>query len=203
MKHYLLLSSLLFFFVGAFAQMENPVTWSFESKMVSDTEAELVFKAKIEEGWKTYSPNQSYGDDVFGPVPTGIFFDEGGHFEEAGGLQESSNRKEAKEPLFDDIVVAYFKTSATFTQRVKIKDFSKPITGYVEFMACDEEKCLPPKGVDFSFSLSAPADKKEGAAPGKTGSTGAVEKSNASSTEETASAESNETSPGIAEGQPM
>jgi len=202
MKHYLLLSSLLFCFVGAFAQMENPVTWSFESTMISDTEAELVFKAKIEEGWKTYSPNQSYGDDVFGPVPTGIFFDEGDHFKVAGELQESNNRKEAKEPLFDDIVVAYFKKSATFKQRVKVNDFSKPITGYVEFMACDEEKCLPPKGVDFSFSLSAPAEKKE-AAPEKTDRTGAIEKSTSSSTMETASAESKENPPAVAEGQPM
>lgn len=156
MKHFLLLSSLLFLFGSAFAQMENPVTWTFEAKVVSDTEAELIFKAKIEDGWKTYSPNQSYGDDVFGPVPTGIFFDEGTHFEAVAKLQESNNRREAKEPLFDDIIVAYFKKYATFTQRVKVNDFSKPITGYVEYMACDEEKCLPPKGVDFSFSLSAP-----------------------------------------------
>jgi thiol:disulfide interchange protein DsbD len=160
MKHYLLLSSLLFCFFGAFAQMENPVTWTFESKMVSETEAELTFKAKIETGWKTYSPNQSYGPEAIAPVPTGVYFDEGDHFKAVGKIKESDNRQEAEEPLFENIVVAYFKKYATFTQRVAISDFSKPISGYVEFMACDEEKCLPPKGVDFSFTLTPPAQKK-------------------------------------------
>lgn len=160
MKKTLLLLPILFLASLLTGQVETPVTWSFEAKPAGDNTYDLVFKAKIADGWKTYSPFQSYGDDVFGPVPTGIYFDEGDHFETVGKLKESDNRKEALEPLFDNITVAYFKKYATFTQRVKVSNFGDPITGYVECMACDAEKCLPPSAEDFSFSL-----KPTGAAP--------------------------------------
>ncbi|MBK7808347.1 MAG: hypothetical protein IPJ51_18955 [Saprospiraceae bacterium] len=45
-------------------------------------------------------------------------------------------------------------------QKIRVKDASKPIIGYVNFMACDHEKCLPPTDADFSFAI--PPD---GAAP--------------------------------------
>lgn len=154
-------SMLLSFFLASFSllgQMANPVHWSFESKQINDTEFDLIFKAKIDEGWKTYSPFQKYGEDVIGPTPTAFYFDEGAHFEVKGKLLESGDRHEAKEPLFDGIVVAYFKKYATFTQRVKVTDARQPISGYLEYMACNEEMCLPPANVDFSFKL-APASK--------------------------------------------
>ena len=39
----------------AFAQMLEPVKWTQELKMVSETEAELVFNATIEDGWHMYT----------------------------------------------------------------------------------------------------------------------------------------------------
>lgn len=176
MKKTLLLLPILFLASLLTAQIENPVSWAFEAKAAGDNEYDLIFKAKIAEGWKTYSPFQSYGDDVMGPVPTGIYFDEGSHFEPLGKLKESENRQEAKEPLFDDITVAYFKKSATFTQRVKVSDFSKPITGYVESMACDQEKCLPPSARDFSFSLSPSKSAAKAEKPQKEQKTAKVDK---------------------------
>ncbi len=167
---YLLLFPAFFFSAALFGQIEDPVHWSFESRHINGNEYELVFKAGIDEGWKTYSPFQEYGEDAIAPIPTGIYFEEGAHFETAGKLGESGNRKVAKEPLFDNISVAYFTRNATFTQRVKVKDFSQPISGYVESMACDEEKCLPPSSVDFSFRLEAPktgAVEKPGPAAGE------------------------------------
>ncbi|MCR9054021.1 MAG: protein-disulfide reductase DsbD family protein [Phaeodactylibacter xiamenensis] len=157
MKKTLLLLPILFLASLLMGQVETPVTWSFEAKPAGENTYDLVFKANIADGWKTYSPFQSYGDDVFGPVPAGIYFDEGDHFETVGKLKESDNRQEALEPLFDNITVAYFKKYATFTQRVRVSDFGKPITGYVECMACDAEKCLPPSAEDFSFSLKPTA----------------------------------------------
>ncbi len=168
---YLLLFLTAFVFAPLFGQMEEPVRWSFESRHIEGDEFEFIFKAKIEDGWKTYSPYQEYGEDVLGPVPAGIYFDEGGHFTTIGKLTESGNRKVAKEPLFDNINVAYFTKNATFTQRVKINDYSQPVTGYVESMACDEEKCLPPSGVDFSFKPEAPGKttvKASGTKPAET-----------------------------------
>ncbi|MCB0546338.1 MAG: thioredoxin family protein [Phaeodactylibacter sp.] len=155
MKYFLFFVAALFSTL-AFGQINDPVHWSFESRHIKGDEFELTFKAKIDDGWKTYSPFQEYGEDAIAPIPTGIYYEEGDHFTILGKLEESGNRKVAKEPLFDDINVAYFTKNATFTQRVKVKDASRAITGYVESMACDEEKCLPPSSVDFSFSLKAP-----------------------------------------------
>ncbi|MCB0595339.1 MAG: thioredoxin family protein [Lewinellaceae bacterium] len=155
MRYWLLPVAFLFSTL-LFGQIENPVHWSFESRHIEGDEFELTFKAKIDEGWKTYSPFQEYGEDAIAPIPIGIYYEEGGHFEAVGKLVEAGNRKVAKEPLFDDINVAYFTKNASFSQRIKVKDASRPITGYVESMACDEEKCLPPSSVDFSFQLKAP-----------------------------------------------
>lgn len=168
MKYLLLLFTASLFSPALFGQMEDPVHWSFESRHIGGEEYELVFKAKIDEGWKTYSPFQEYGPDAIAPIPTGIYFDEGEHFKTIGNLREAGNRKVAQEPLFDNINVAYFTKNATFTQRVKVADFGKPISGYVESMACDEEKCLPPSSADFSFKLEPPktgsVEKKKPAA---------------------------------------
>jgi thiol:disulfide interchange protein DsbD len=167
MKYSWLLS---FFFLASFSlfgQIKQPVKWSFESKQVSASEFDLVFKAKVEKGWKIYSVYQEYGDDVIGPTPTAFYLDEGAHFEPAGKIKESGARKSEREPLFDNLKVAFFKGDATFTQRVKVRDFSQPVTGYLEYMACDDEMCLPPANVDFSFSLS-PAGESAAAPPAGT-----------------------------------
>jgi thiol:disulfide interchange protein DsbD len=77
-------------------------------------------------------------------------------------VEASSHRKELKDPLFDGMNVIKFAKKVTFTQKVKVTDFAKPISGYLEFMTCDDKRCLAPTEVDFSFQLkpsAKPADK--------------------------------------------
>ncbi|MCB0616551.1 MAG: hypothetical protein KDC75_24700, partial [Phaeodactylibacter sp.] len=88
MKYLLLFTASLFSSVLT-GQMENPVHWSFESRHIEGNEFELTFNAKIDEGWKTYSPFQEYDEDALAPIPTGIYYDEGDHFEAVGKLQEA------------------------------------------------------------------------------------------------------------------
>ena len=54
-----------------------------------------------------------------------------------------------------------------FTQKVTVVDYSQPITGYLEFMTCDNERCLPPTEVDFKFSVekTAAVEKTKEEAP--------------------------------------
>ncbi|MEM9261867.1 MAG: hypothetical protein AAGA62_19650, partial [Bacteroidota bacterium] len=52
----------------------------------------------------------------------------------------------------------------TFTQTVKIKDYSQPIELMVEYMCCDDEQCLPPTDEVFTFNLPPPGPK-QGATP--------------------------------------
>lgn len=131
-------------------QVQEPVKWNMSQKQVSSTEFDLIFTAEMEEEWKIYS--QFTADD--GPVPTIFEFDEGRHYSRNGAVKEVGKKKEGPDPLFGDIIVIKFVESpVVFTQRVKVSDVSKPITGYLTFMTCNDESCLPPTDVDFSFQL--------------------------------------------------
>ena len=157
MRFKFLLCAILFA-VGLNAQIYDPVTWKMTSEKVSDTEYDLVFTATMEKGWTIYS---QFTDDN-GPVPTYFEFDAGDHFTKEGKVAESGKKKEGPDPLFDNVVVIkYIKSPVKFSQRVKVTDASKPIVGYLEFMTCDSERCLPPTSVDFSFDLAEATAKDE------------------------------------------
>ena len=53
------------------AQILNPVTWSWKAEPISKGEYKLIFTAKIDKGWHTYSQFIAEG----GPVPTAITFE--------------------------------------------------------------------------------------------------------------------------------
>ena len=47
---------------------------------------------------------------------------------------------------------------AIFKQKIKISNLkSFTVKGYLNFMVCDESKCLPPEDVDFEFKINAAA----------------------------------------------
>ena len=139
-----------------FAQILDPVKWSFATKKISATEYEVLSVAKIEKGWYIYSQYLE-GDD--GPVRTSFSFDKGSYQLVGKSSEESAHRKELNDPLFDNMKVIKFAEEVTFRQRVKVTDATKPIKGFLEFMTCDNEKCLPPKEVPFSFAFATDAAK--------------------------------------------
>ena len=103
--------------------------------------------------------SQYTADD--GPVPTSINYDEISGIELIGKTTESGSKKEGMDPFFG-VNVIKFTADKPFVieQKIKVINASKPIVGYVNFMACDNEKCLPP--TDAEFTLRIPPD---GAAP--------------------------------------
>ncbi len=149
---------LLLLFIGfstlSFGQPPNPVTWKTSKKHIKGDLFELQFKADIDDGWNIYSAFMEAG----GPVPTSFEFEAGDHFEIIGDLKESGTIKKGYDKLFDQEVVKVFG-QAIYTQQVSIKDYDIPLAGYLEFMVCDDEKCLPPSPIDFSFSFTKPNKK--------------------------------------------
>ncbi|MFZ1523909.1 MAG: cytochrome c biogenesis protein CcdA [Saprospiraceae bacterium] len=135
----------------------NPVKWRFEIEKVSGNDYKLKYIAKVDKGWTVYS--QYTADD--GPVPTSINYDEISGIELIGKTTESGSKKEGMDPFFG-VNVIKFTADKPFVieQKIKVINASKPIVGYVNFMACDNEKCLPP--TDAEFTLRIPPD---GAAP--------------------------------------
>jgi|ERR1700757_1695369 len=138
--------------VKVFAQEPNPVKFKIESKKVSATEYDIIFNATIEKDWHIYSINQT-GD---GPNPTRIELNKSADYEIVGKLKESKAIEEMDKVF--DMKVAYFKTKATFTQRIKIKtDKTFTVTGKYEFQTCTDEMCTFPPAKKFSLSIEQAA----------------------------------------------
>ncbi|RKD91016.1 protein-disulfide reductase DsbD family protein [Mangrovibacterium diazotrophicum] len=161
MKKFSALILLALIALQSFAQIQEPVKWSFDSKQNGD-EVQLIFKATIDEGWHLYDTQLPEG----GPVPTSFHFNDNSQIEFVGKMTTNP----APIDKFDDtfqMELRYFGKKAEFIQVVKLKT-TEPVTidGYLEFMCCNDETCLPPTEVDFSFKTKAyTATEKEAAKP--------------------------------------
>ncbi len=149
-KTFLLVSTLLFInLVQVQSQVLEPVKWKFSSKQLSNNEAELIFKADIENKWHLYS---QYIDEG-GPIPTAFIFDKSSDYELIGKITETPEPEEIYDSAFE-MNLKLFSKNATFKQKIKLlSDNPFIIKGYLEFMCCDDERCLPPAFVDFEFKI--------------------------------------------------
>lgn len=175
----LLLLTLFVMVIGAKAQMMEPVTWTTDLKMLSDNEAEIVFNGKIDGGWHVYSTNIPDG----GPVKTTFNVDKIQGAELVGKLGFRGKQIENYDKLFD-MKLSYFENSVTFVQKIKITGATYDVSGYLEYGACNDENCLPPTPVDFSFQGKGKATAAT--APAATPDEPKKEEASAAATEEIA-----------------
>jgi len=130
------------------AQILEPVKWSFKSERLSDTEAELQFIATIDKHWHLYSQDVPDG----GPRPTIFMFDKNSGYQLIGKVTEPKAIEEY-DPNFE-MKVKYFSDKVVFRQKVKVlSDKPVKVSGFLEFMCCDDHQCIPPTEVPFSFTL--------------------------------------------------
>lgn len=132
------------------AQVKDPISWSFTSKKIDATTYSVVLKAKIEPGWHVYSQTTPDG----GPVPTAIAFTKNPLLTLQGTPKEIGKLEQRYEPLFGVDVKQYSK-EVVFQQTVKVKGKARTaLVGTVEFMACNDEMCLPPQTQKFTVFLN-------------------------------------------------
>ena len=90
-----------------------------------------------------------------GPVSTSF------NFETLNGAELVGKATASTKPttVFDEqfqMDLRWFAGAVSFTQKIKVNDLSKfKVDGYVEFMACNDETCLPPDNHNFTFDKSA------------------------------------------------
>ena len=149
MKKKFLLSCLLIImaWLPSFAQIQEPVKFKTELKTISDTEAQIVFTGNIDAGWHVYSTDLPSG----GPISATFNVDKIEGVELVGKLTPQGKEIENFDKVFE-MKLRYFENTATFVQKFKITDASYQIEGYLEYGACNDENCLPPTEVPFSFS---------------------------------------------------
>ncbi|MCF6342865.1 MAG: thioredoxin family protein [Bacteroidales bacterium] len=145
----IVLFAILAFVFNGQAQILEPVKWQFSSNQLSDTEYELVFTASIENKWHLYSQ-----DIPMAPPATTFTFEQSDDFELIGKVVEESKVIEEFDPNFD-MVLKYFSFEAVFKQKVKLLSEGAVVTGSLNFMCCDDTKCLPPADVEYSFELGS------------------------------------------------
>ena len=137
------------------AQMQDPVHFKTEWKSISANEAEIIFSATIDPGWHVYSTDLGDG----GPTQATINIDKISGAALDGKLKPGSNEIKKMDPIFE-MEVKFFEKTAKFTQKVKLTGGKYSVSGYLEYGACNDENCLPPTSVDFTFSGEVPAQAK-------------------------------------------
>lgn len=144
----LLTLSGLFCSVGN-GQMLDPVEWSFEKEELGEGEYRLHLRADLDQGWHLYS--QNLPEDAT-PLPTVVEFEDNAEISLEGEVEEKGVGTEP-DPISGN-ELSFFKGEGHFIQKLKAKG-KTTLKGSVEYMVCDDERCLPPKVQEFSFELGA------------------------------------------------
>ena len=145
-----------------FAQMQDPVRFKTEWKTLSANEAEIIFTGTMDQGWHVYSTDLQEG----GPTSATFNIDKIEGAELVGKLTPIGKEIKQMDPIFE-MEVKFFEGTAKFSQKVKLTGGNYLITGYLEYGACNDQNCLPPTSVDFSYkgtvaatASAAPASAK-------------------------------------------
>ena len=166
MKSKILLALFALFSLTTMAQ--TPVRFSVQQKKGSPTEVDVIFTGKIDAGWHVYSTGLPSG----GPTSAALTTEKAEGAQPMGKLTPRGKEINVFDKVFE-MKLRYFEHSVSFVQKYKITGKTYKIAGYMEYGACNDEMCMPPSSVEFSYSGNGPAD-----APAATENTAAKEGEN-------------------------
>lgn len=169
------------FFACACAVAQSSfVTTKVEQHAVNghDDLVELVFSFSMQPGWHVYGP-----DNDGGPTPMTISFEQLEGARAEGGIQLSPTPIRIQDPLFD-CEVTFVEKAATAKQRLRLTGGKWHASGYLRYGACNDQNCLPPTPVEFTFN--GELKKAAKAEPAPVEEKKDAEEANASPAEETA-----------------
>ena len=111
----------------------------------------------MSDGWHIYSQNEKNG-----PTPTTLTISSIKGAKPVGTLTADQKPIKKFEEVFDAEVM-YFEKSVLFSQKLKLTDSKYAVEGYLEYGACNDQNCLPPTSVDFSYEggISVPGKATE------------------------------------------
>lgn len=145
-----LISSIMLALIALVAQAQilTPVKWKIKLDDKGDApEKEIVFTATADKGWHLYDMNLPEG----GPVSTSFTFETLNGAELIGQPVPSVKPTTVYDEQFA-MNLRWYPGTVSFTQKLKVTDPAKfKAEGEVEFMACNDETCLPPDQIPFSF----------------------------------------------------
>ena len=138
------------FSLMVFAQVENPVNWTFSSKKIANHQYELHFTATVETGWHIYSQNAGEG-----PEPTSFSFAKNPLIKMEGKVKEVGKLESMYDPNFKS-TLKFYNNSVDFVQKLTVKSSASTVVkGTVTYMVCNDRRCLPPKDLNFSVKIDS------------------------------------------------
>ncbi|HEX2920314.1 MAG TPA: cytochrome c biogenesis protein CcdA [Bacteroidales bacterium] len=152
----------------ASSQIYDPVNWDFGYTKTNGNEYELIFTATIEKGSHIYSMDIPEG----GPIPTSFSIDSSALFTTLGKTYEATKAEEVFDEAFG-MKISSFSNSAEFRQKIVSDKKSFTVTGVVNYMACNNVTCSPPKDLEFEIKIGDKETEKtisaDTSAPGQKG----------------------------------
>ena len=145
-----LISSIMLALIALVAQAQilTPVKWKIKlDDKGGAPEKEIVFTATADKGWHLYDMNLPEG----GPLSTSFTFETLNGAELIGQPVPSVKPTTVYDEQFA-MNLRWYPGTVSFIQKLKVTDPAKfKVEGEVEFMACNDETCLPPDQIPFSF----------------------------------------------------
>ena len=145
LKYFLLLTIMFSMGMNQF-HAQNHVTWTFSYDKSGE---KIIIKGTIDKGWHLYSQKTPLNA---GPIPTTV------HIDKIKGLKLIGNYSEDLVPheIFDlnfESKVYLFEDSYLSSQKIKCKNIQQ-ISGKIEYMVCDDTRCMPPIEVPFTITIN-------------------------------------------------
>ena len=140
-------------------QIFNPIEWKTKVEKITNSKYNLITEAVIKADWSLYSQEVPKG----GPIPTTFTYNIENSIQLVGNTQEPKGKIKFTK-LFNEegMSIKSFAHKAVFKQEILLVDATvKEITAFVEFIACTDKHCLPPKEIDLVFDLSKAILKKQ------------------------------------------
>jgi Thiol:disulfide interchange protein DsbD, N-terminal len=130
---------------ASFAQILNPVKFSYSAVKKSSNQYEVHIKTSVDPKWHIYS---IYNPDG-GAQATALTFT---NAKSVGKAKEAGKMKTIFEKEFS-VNQKYFEQKVDFIQTVKVEPGTKKVSGTIEYMVCNDRQCLPPKTIAFDIAL--------------------------------------------------
>jgi len=137
------------FALAVAAQSNKQVQWSYTAKKIADKMYEVHMTAAIGANYHMYAQNAG----VEGPLPTTFKFTSNPLAALDGKVKEVGKLVKKKEDAWGG-TVQFYENTVDFVQVVKLKgNIKTSVAGTVEFMVCNDSKCLPPSTVDIKVNI--------------------------------------------------
>jgi thiol:disulfide interchange protein DsbD len=149
MRKITIIATLLLSVISASSQIYDPVIWEFGFEKKGENQFEIILTANIEDGSHIYAMEVPDG----GPIPTSFAFDTISSYKLEGNTYDVEPPVEKMDEAFG-FKIKTFSKKAEFRQKITAIDPSFTVTGTLNFMACNNQTCSPPKDVEFSVSIS-------------------------------------------------